>query len=132
MKFSFEGTPEEFADAVNVLVGPHADDLSDEGVFIPWDELAELEMQTAESEKPRIGAVQRFVMMRKWAKSGQTLRQWRQLDDDDLATAVSKTAAAKGMSVSAFGDGKLLEQFLAFISEHWDEIFALLLKLIGL
>lgn len=55
--------------------------------------------------------------------------------DEALIEVISYVASKYNkleIVVQEFGDGKLLEQFLAFINEHWDEILAIFLKLIGL
>jgi len=44
----------------------------------------------------------------------------------------AKTLTAIEGNVNQIGDGKILEQLLAFLSDHWEEILALILKLLGL
>jgi hypothetical protein len=147
MKLNFEGTADEF----DRLIGygpdttPAPDDLDDkfekvigEFLAIPIENLIDTGEEaddgtiSATSKKPRLGGTQRILLLTKWLRSGKTFRQWTRLTDEMLLEAINTVAKAYGVSVSAIGDGKLLEQFFAFLNEHWDEILAIFLKLIGL
>lgn len=63
----------------------------------------------------------------------EAVAQFKELSNATLLQAVNSVAVAKGFVVpTAIGDGKLLELFMAFLTEHWDEILKLILMLFGL
>ena len=143
MKLVFEGDVdelEEFAGLIRVeLQKPEPDDVTvedligfDELTFMEDDDKPEGVSATAESASEKhIGPVQRVILARKWVRSGQRLKTFMQLSNDEVVGAFSTVAMQKGVaSVSAIGDGAILKAFLDFISAHWDEILKILLSLI--
>lgn len=136
MKLHFKGDVDEILDLLGV-VDDDQEFGNPEGFFIPWDDLAEVDSAynvAADGKQTRIGPVQRFAMMRKFAQSGGRLRDWRRLTDDEILASIHKTAQVKKLEYapSAIGDGQLLKTFLDFISEHWDDILKILLAMLGL
>lgn len=92
----------------------------------------------ASGDSIRMGPVRRALFNTRFliARSKSVgLRQARaelkQLSDTDVM-GVLYTVAASVNKIDAIGDGVLLDKFLAFLSEHWDEILKLILMLIGL
>ncbi len=130
--------PDDLVDIVHGLQGkPIGDEAEDDfGIFIPWDDLAEADINfnvATEGKQPKIGPMQRLHLLRKFAQSGQRLRDWRRLSDDQILESLNKVAVAKGIvRPSAIGDGTLFKTFLEFITEHWDDILKILLALLGL
>lgn len=132
MKIIFEvASVDEFFDGciqVADIVAP-----LDVDPILTWDELGIDDDQTiSASASNRVGPLQRIAMMQRWKKSGQTRSNWTRLTNAQLVEGINTVASSKGISVQAFGDGKILEQFFKFLSEHWDEIFKVFLSLIGL
>lgn len=64
----------------------------------------------------------------------QALNVIEEMRNEDVDAIVTQVAVAHGKAdlTAAIGDGVLLDKILQFLNEHWDEIFALLLKLIGI
>lgn len=78
----------------------------------------------------RVRATTSFVRVK--GLSRRDAREYvREIADEVFESAVLGVAKAKSVSLE-FGDGALLDKLLAFLNEHWDEIFALILKLIGM
>lgn len=78
----------------------------------------------------RVRATTSFVRVK--GMSRRDAREYvREIADEVFESAVIGVAKAKSFAME-FGDGQILDKILAFLNEHWDEIFALLLKLIGL
>ena len=74
-------------------------------------------------------------LLKKGYSRRQALNVVEEMYDEDVDEVVRSVAVKHGKAdivATEFGDGAILEKILAFLSEHWDEIFALLLKLIGL
>lgn len=124
------GTPPVIQDSINIF----------ENEVSRLNEVKE-EAETVSAMGQRLGLGQRIALRQMFIRSRinegksrlSAILDYTRISDSQWLDAVSQVAAAKGLVVpSAIGDGKLLEQFLAFISEHWDEILAILLKLIGL
>lgn len=118
-------------------------DPGEQGIYIPIEDLmAEdaLAGDTAsartaamvEEVPPRVGFMKRAAILRKWVQSGRTLREWRRLNDGDLLEAIGRVSATHSITMTAIGDGKRLEQFLEYLSQYWEEILAIFLKLLGL
>ncbi len=142
MKFYFEGTADEFN-----TVFPEADDpmlwVDEPEDFTPASEVAGKaeSVATAADAPTRIGLAQRLALRRAYVRSRvahganrlAAAVEFAGLDEADLLYAIQKTCETKGLAFpSAIGDGKLLEQFLAFISEHWEDILKIILSLLGL
>ena len=78
----------------------------------------------------RVRATSSFVRVK--GMSRRDAREYvKEIADEVFETAVLTVAKAKS-AVLEFGDGQILDKILSFLNEHWDEIFALILKLIGM
>lgn len=79
-----------------------------------------------------------FLPIRAKVGFGKQARHLTEMITDGLIdTALTTVAKTHGVTlpsgdVNAIGDGTILDKLLAFLNEHWDEILALILKLIGL
>lgn len=100
-------------------------------------EFATMEVR-ASGQSTRMGPVRRAIFNTKFtierAKTvglRQAREELRRLSDVDVMGALYTVAAATN-NIDAIGDGTLFEKFLAFLSEHWDEILKLILMLIGI
>jgi hypothetical protein len=95
----------------------------------------------AQVEQRQLGRFQKNSLERRFIRSrvraGQTRdnarEEFESLTADELTYACQSVATSKGLvAPAAFGDGKFLETFLAFITDHWDDILRILLMLLGL
>lgn len=83
--------------------------------------------------KMRVGPIQKLFVFRKLAMSGVKRKDVVKVTDDMIVSAVGQCASSLGVTAPrALGDGKILEQFFAFLTEHWDEILKIILALLGL
>lgn len=74
-------------------------------------------------------------LIKKGYSRRQALNVIEEMYDDDVDEIVRSVAVKHGKAdlvATEFGDGQILDKILAFLNEHWDEIFALILKLIGM
>jgi hypothetical protein len=125
MRLFFDGTAKEFDIVTGKLPEIDFTPPDDDGdlIVLAAKDFVDTAGSNESAAGPRVGKLQRLVILSRWIGSGGGLRHWSKVSDKIIVDSMEKVAASKGLvAPAAFGDN--LVPFFEFLLKNWEEIFA--------